>query len=1019
MSEDFEEMFDDEEKDIEDSSSSNDNFIDDMEASSNEDAYQHSNNSLRNKPINNYNQSDNQKIQRAFNHKNFFKRPIANNEVDDSDNSEEDIENQDENQEEKSTLKSKIQEKLKGGKKDKSKDKNDVSEDGKKAVKALLKPLKIKIILTLSTIAVGLLLVVFILYLILSPLMDAWESIDRGARTLADSVEKFTNFYKGFGFQDSKEAFFEEIDILDEFYDEELDMALLLSTIFYPETMGYDTRYQDHLAAIENDPVNSLLSGGVDGFISYMKIWIKDILNEAGNTYDDETGLTYNAAKIYRLRRLAAAMCDRSGTEETKTLSEFMNKFSYLFSTTISNVLWGLVGAGLETIKNGFKFIFQILTLQWDDAIDTLEDEEEVIGNLINSLKSFFDVITFGFFTINDVYRENGEYYVKYIPYKVNYDKYEEYLKSYYFEDIPEFRRLLPTNSTLREVKKDQIMNEINQNTKLFKEIFLKYDDGDSEDYEDQCMGAINNDLVGELALPVSTMSGSNISFSSEDSYGVSDGIMHKGVTLTKSNSGINVGDNVVSVAIGKVVGIGRSDGTAYGNTTGIWGSFRTYDIPEDELIGIARLCNAEQGSVEGAKAEASLIANKYEIERSNESLYDYVKDNPWWALRSRNAMPDSSYDNGDILEGVRDVLINGNRTLDPYVDEHDCMNCGDIKSIRNPNATYTDFDSINNRSNYIPNTTIITNFVPSDYTFYSFPTSNSDPFGYTSLAYTSVENNLENNSNWVKIEHTVVKNNTEYKFYTVYKYLDSIAPGINVGTIVGKEQTIGTVGTVHGYNEASLYFEFRNDEDDAIDPTNLFVTCSTNGTGELVGDTNEEQIWNYLASIGYSKIAAAGIMGNWQQESGFMPNNLENGANSKSGLSDEEFTSQVNSGAIDRSTFISSSRFSVYSGGRYGYGLAQWTDPGRKTNFYDFYKENSDDVSDLKMQLDFYAHEKEGYSTLDSSLDSQTTPEDAASTFCRIYEVGTANELRRSYARQIYERYKDYTTRSTSLNNN
>lgn len=57
-------------------------------------------------------------------------------------------------------------------------------------------------------------------------------------------------------------------------------------------------------------------------------------------------------------------------------------------------------------------------------------------------------------------------------------------------------------------------------------------------------------------------------------------------------------------------------------------------------------------------------------------------------------------------------------------------------------------------------------------------------------------------------------------------------------------------------------------------------------------------------------------------------------------------------------------------------------------------------------MQLDFYKQEAEGYSGLNDSLKNATSPEDAASTFVRIYEVGSAGSVRRQNARNIYNKY-------------
>ena len=259
-----------------------------------------------------------------------------------------------------------------------------------------------------------------------------------------------------------------------------------------------------------------------------------------------------------------------------------------------------------------------------------------------------------------------------------------------------------------------------------------------------------------------------------------------------------------------------------------------------------------------------------------------------------------------------------------------------------------------------------------------------------------------------IKISHDINVDNETFKFFTIYSNVDA-KNGLKVDSTVVKGDTIGTINNSTD-NTEGLHFTFLDANSDAngvaIDPTNLFIACNA---GTLTGDSNEEKIWNYLLGLGYSKAGAAGVMGNWKQESGYLPNNLENGANSKSGLSDKEYTNLVNNGSISRAEFITSDRFSVYSGGRYGYGLAQWTAPGRKTNFYDFWKsQNVSSIDDLLMQLNFYKKEADGYSSLHEDLSKATSPEEAASLFVRVYEVGTAADVRKQNAREIYNRYSN-----------
>ena len=142
---------------------------------------------------------------------------------------------------------------------------------------------------------------------------------------------------------------------------------------------------------------------------------------------------------------------------------------------------------------------------------------------------------------------------------------------------------------------------------------------------------------------------------------------------------------------------------------------FPKYDLTEQELIEIARLCEQEQSSLEGTAAEASLMANRYELCNCGySSLYNYIKDSGWFAnssyyMSSGNASLPS-------IEIVRKVLVEGKRTIPKYVTEHDITNI-------NTGNVY-------DKSSYIPDETIIHNVYGLDYIYYNNEGS-SDPFGY------------------------------------------------------------------------------------------------------------------------------------------------------------------------------------------------------------------------------------------------------------------------------------------------
>lgn len=159
--------------------------------------------------------------------------------------------------------------------------------------------------------------------------------------------------------------------------------------------------------------------------------------------------------------------------------------------------------------------------------------------------------------------------------------------------------------------------------------------------------------------------------------------------------------------------------GTIYGT-----GSFQSYsDLTAEQLDILTRICIREQGSPEGAAAEASLMANLFELQGSSfgtggSGLYNYVINSGWFGIPGYHNIPGSeSEDVKAAADGVRAVLVNGYRTLPKYVDEHDCLS-----DITNEPA---------NRSDFIQFQTVLHNVYGATYTFYCFPTEYADPFGY------------------------------------------------------------------------------------------------------------------------------------------------------------------------------------------------------------------------------------------------------------------------------------------------
>lgn len=179
----------------------------------------------------------------------------------------------------------------------------------------------------------------------------------------------------------------------------------------------------------------------------------------------------------------------------------------------------------------------------------------------------------------------------------------------------------------------------------------------------------------------------------------------------------------------------------------------------------------------------------------------------------------------------------------------------------------------------------------------------------------------------------------------------------------------------------------------------------------QLVGNNNKQKIWNYLLAQGFTAAGAAGVMGNIQNEAypAFEPRSLEFQSIHKSGINSIQYTSMVDNGQISRSEVISSSRFGLYSGGRYGYGLCGFTDPTIKDYLCRYTIDKGLSIGDLKGQLDSLMAYLQRFSpNLITLLKTTNSVPTAATAFLHDYErpanIGQEQAERTRDAQTIYQ---------------
>ena len=177
-------------------------------------------------------------------------------------------------------------------------------------------------------------------------------------------------------------------------------------------------------------------------------------------------------------------------------------------------------------------------------------------------------------------------------------------------------------------------------------------------------------------------------------------------------------------------------------------------------------------------------------------------------------------------------------------------------------------------------------------------------------------------------------------------------------------------------------------------------------------GRGTDANIWWYLKQMGLTDTGAAGLMGNLYAESGLRSNNVENLLESKINMSDEEYTKAIDNGTINKSTFL----HPMGGNSQYGYGLAQWTSPGRKEGLYKLAKDKKVSIADLGMQLEWLNTElSKSYSSVLKVLKSSKDLATASNTVLTKFEApadqsSTVKSKRISYGQKYLSQFKGTT---------
>lgn len=464
-------------------------------------------------------------------------------------------------------------------------------ENVKKVVEAFKNPVKRWIIIGVAI----LLVLIIIIAAILEPLTDAMNKVKTGA----DYVEKLNNFIHGLGFENSKDAFYDELDFLSKHYDGALDESTLMATLFYDDVFGTGN--------VEDSEYG--LEGGDKEALATVMMGVIDYAAKEAFTEEDANGIVYSANKIYRLKKLTKNMTEKDGTSlVTVPLDDYINLsqeqqeaggkafgkslvaamcarllVTLDITNTLSTTLFGAImnpyysqtmtylqESGYATNHDGFDAITNSVytfDMLFEELVTTITDIEGI--SLVVTI--YGNTYTFSFGEtgeayVNDTsemvdYESSGadtgaidvSIMVTYSKYELNEEGYYEYLKNEYIPNMPEFQDIIrDKDNNIIESKVDGIIDDIKMLAATWEEI---YGDPNGTGESNVCIGNIHPNLLNQFTTPVPLEIGTEVNFSSNTAFGITkNGSMHYGVDLNEDSVGVGAGTPVRAIYDGTVV---------------------------------------------------------------------------------------------------------------------------------------------------------------------------------------------------------------------------------------------------------------------------------------------------------------------------------------------------------------------------------------------------------------------------------------------------------------------------------
>ena len=172
------------------------------------------------------------------------------------------------------------------------------------------------------------------------------------------------------------------------------------------------------------------------------------------------------------------------------------------------------------------------------------------------------------------------------------------------------------------------------------------------------------------------------------------------------------------------------------------------------------------------------------------------------------------------------------------------------------------------------------------------------------------------------------------------------------------------------------------------------------------------DKVWTRLIKAGMTKAGAAGMMGNMFAESGIIANRVEELCLLRLKEAGKHYTHATYTAFVDDGTITKAQFLNPLPGKRYGYGLCQWTSPGRKAGLYDLCKKRAVSIANLNAQLDWLIAELHTsyqgvWKVLISTSDISTASNKVLIDFEQPADTGNSvRQTRYNYSTEFYNRY-------------